>query len=358
MEKRDLKWIELLRTLAMFLIVVCHAHDMVPFRGTRGAWWPAALSSVVRFAVPLFFIISGYFMGKTFGSPDGAIRYSTVFRRRIVPIIVNFFTWNIIYMVLMNVFVGMPILSFNTLWLLTTGYVHLYFIFVLMQLFLLYPLVHPFLDKRGAGIMFIVALISLVFYAVSDLLLWTRGADSHFFEWHWGKLFAAWCLFFFWGAWLAFRPGLMTRLSKRILPLAALTATSFIPYWMETYRETRNFGYNPRDYFLVSGIAFQFLCANLVLLCSYRLDNLNIKSRLMDMLAASGIDTYGIYLSHYAFLLVFTFVLRRSGLALEPVFAIFALTVISWGISLGLVRTLRHTPRLAAINLLLFGHRK
>lgn len=358
MEKRDLKWIELLRTFAMFLIVVCHAHDMVAFRGTSGAWWPSTLSSFVRFAVPLFFMISGYVMNKGLGSADGAIRYSTVVRRRVAPIIVNFFTWNIIYMILMNVFFGMPIVSSNTFWFLTTGYVHLYFIFVLMQLFLLYPLVHPFLNKRGAGIIFVAAaLISLVFYAVSDILLWTRGADGHFFEWHWGKLFAAWCVFFFWGVWLALRPGLMTRMSRRILPLAALAAISFIPYWMETYQETRTFGYSSREYFLASGIAFQFLCANLALACACRLDSLNIRSRLMDMLAASGVDTYGIYLSHYALLLVLAFVLKRSGLVLDPLLAVFALAVIAWGASQCLVKALRRAPRFTAINVLLFGRR-
>ena len=352
MEKRSLKWIELTRTFAMFFIVLCHSSDMVSFR--EDPWWAAAVSSAVRFAVPLFFIISGYLAGGGLPSGKGKAAFAGTLRHRIAPIIVNFLAWNIIYMFLVKIFFGAPLWSFNSLWSIATGYVHLYFIFVLMQLLLLHRLVSRFLKgSAGNAIITFAAILSIAFYVISDTLLWTRGADGYFFEWHWGKLFAAWSLFYFWGVWLGRRTTLIERMSRAVIPLAAATAVFFVPYAVETHVQLQSYGYSPRGYFLAGGLAFQFLCANLVLASAYRLIALKRTNRLTDAMVGSGADTYGIYLCHYAFVMAMGYLQTYLPIPLPPVLAIPLIAVIAWTASQGLVRVLG-LPRFGAVNRVLF----
>lgn len=336
----------------MFFVVLCHSSDMVSFR--EDPWRAAAVSSAVRFAVPLFFIISGYLAGGGLPSGKGKAAFAGTLRHRIAPIIVNFLAWNIIYMFLVKIFFGAPLWSFNSLWNIATGYVHLYFIFVLLQLLLLHGLVSRFLEGRtGNAVIALAAILSIVFYVVSDTLLWTRGADGYFFEWHWGKLFAAWSLFYFWGVWLGHRTILIERMSRAVIPLAAATVISFIPYAVEIHVQLQLYGYSPRGYFLAGGLAFQFLCANLVLASAYRLIALKRTNRLTDAMVGSGADTYGIYLCHYAFVTATGHLQAYLPVPLPPALAILLIAVIAWTASQGFVRVLG-LPRFRAVNPVLF----
>ena len=59
----------------------------------------------------------------------------------------------------------------------------------------------------GSRWVFAISLLTAVaFYTLSEVLLWTQGADDHFFEWRLGKMFVGWSFFFVYGFWLRARP--------------------------------------------------------------------------------------------------------------------------------------------------------
>lgn len=338
----------------MFVVVFCHVYEVVYSGVGSSPWLRSVISSAVRFAVPMYLVIAGYLAGRGRFADRQAPSPAGAFRQRITPIAVNFLAWNVIYIILMRILAGAPLWTLNSLWSLTTGCVHLYFIFVLMQLFMIHALIRPLLQGwRGAIITICAALMTIGFYVVSDALLWTTGPDDHFFEWHWGKSFAAWSLFYFWGAWLSRAEPLIERMSRNLVPLAMATAVSLAAYVIETYLELVAFGDTSRGYFLATGIPFQFLCANLVIASARRLDTSGIQKRAMDLLARSGFDTYGIFLCHYAFLLLLWSALKSRLTALSPSAATLLIGIAVWAASQGLVRVMQK-PGLRRINRVFF----
>jgi hypothetical protein len=127
------------------------------------------------------------------------------------------------------------LLSWNVLWTFTTGWNHLYYLFVLLQLFVIYVLFFPRKgSSRAQTIFFVVAVVlTLLFNLISELVYLKYGADKHHFEWTYGKVFAAWISFFAWGIIIGARPTLAEWLRKRLWLLLAVSIAVFIVYYYQ-----------------------------------------------------------------------------------------------------------------------------
>ncbi len=355
--KRSLNWIEAARTSGMALVVLAHINDTSYFSLGSKEWWSIGISVLVCCAVPMFFMVSGYLLGRKETPTINPPSKSIFFKRKFETIIIPFFAWNIIYMFLFKAIFNWPILSGKTIWFLTTGYMHLYFVFVLIQFYFIYYLIKPYLNERGLNVTLTGAiLLTLLFYITSELLLWIQGPDHHFFEWHYGKVFIHWGIFYFWGAWIRRFTQVIVAFSRHLLLLGLGTIVAFTAFYWETHLEVTLWGYNVRQYFLITGILYQFISANFILALFYRLDQLYKKSFLLNFLSRSGIDTFGIYLSHLAIiyvLLTYWNVLNFSPMPLIKIPCLFAMT---WFFSQMLVKLLR-LKDFIHINKILFGGR-
>jgi len=260
-------------------------------------------------------------------------------------------------MVLFKLIFHWPLLSGKTIWYLTTGYMHLYFVFVLIQFFFLFYLIKPYLHGQGLMRSLISALVfTSLFYITSDLLLWIQGADNHFFEWHYGKAFIGWSLFFFWGVWLGRFPQFLVALSNRLLVLGLAAAAAFAAFYWESHVVLDLFGYGSRQFFLTTGVLYQFIGASFILALLYRLDQPDRKSFLLDLLAHTGVDTYGIYLSHLAILIGLLKAWEALDLPVMALIKIPVLLVATWFLSQFLVRVSQWSG-FVYLNKILFGGR-
>jgi surface polysaccharide O-acyltransferase-like enzyme len=341
----------------MAMIVFAHVIDLAYTQKGGEPNLGTSLTVVFYFTVPLFFMVSGLLLRRSYESKAKPVPYSELLRKKFDTLILPFLVWNAIYMILFRISAGMPILSWSTLWFMSTGYMHLYFVFVLLQFFLLYPLLHPYLKGRGLSLALVLAaLSSLAFYAGSEYLLWTRGADSHFFEWCWGKCSAAWALFFFWGVWLGQKPQLIERLSRHAGKLGLVSLALLIVYVWEMNLEYEIFVEESRKYFLLSGLVFQFACANFTMGAMHRLDKSSVKNAVIDYAVSTGKDTFGIYLSHIAVLTGLVIGWEALGLpgVLWP--KLLVMPALAWIICDGLVRLCR-LRGLGIFNRFLFGGR-
>ncbi len=355
--KPSLNWIEAARTSGMMLVALAHINDISYFRPGSKAWWSIGISVLVCCTVPMFFMISGYLLSRKEKSTANLPSKSIFFKRKLDTIIIPFFAWNVIYMLLFKAIFSWPILSGETIWFLTTGYIHLYFVFVLIQFYFIYYFTRPCLHERGLNITLTVAItLTFLFYITSDLLLWIRGPDHHFFEWHYGKAFIPWCLFFFWGVWTGRFPQVIAALSRHLLLLGSGTIVTFAAFYWETHLEVTLWGYNVRQYFLITGVLFQFISANFILALFYRLDQLYKKSFLLNFLSRSGIDTFGIYLSHLAFVYILLKCWNALNLSPVPLIKIPCLFAMTWFSSQMLVKLLR-LKVFTNLNKILFGGR-
>lgn len=155
-----LVWIDWARVIACFLVMVVHSTE--PFylggNGTNilsksDVLWVAFFEGVSRPCVPLFVLISCYLLLP--------VKYSTsVFlRHRLRRIIVPFLIWTLMY----AFFVGEPIINLKSL-LLNFNYAagHLWFVYMIIGLYMLMPIISPWIERASKTELFCYFLICMV----------------------------------------------------------------------------------------------------------------------------------------------------------------------------------------------------
>jgi len=338
---RDLRFIEAARTLAMVVVVWSHASNTVYFREGDFSVTPLFSSCLVTFAVPAFFCISGYLQA-LFGTAAGQ-RPAKRPMRQIKKIVGPFLAWNVVTLLVLRLFYRLPLLSPTALADLFTGAAQLYYLFALLQLLALTALADPFAGPRRLAAWTLgAAAVTIGFYAGSALGLLVSPPTTHAFEMWAVKCGPVWLGFFFLGAWLARHGDVLDALTRRWPLLVALASCAFIVYLADVDREARALGANYRQYFLLSGLLFQTAGA-LALLTACRAAE-SKAGRVFAALAGTGRDTLGIYLAHYALVLVFYALLPAP---VAPTLRLplgAAAMVVSFGGALALTRLARRHP--------------
>ena len=140
-------WLDWMRVAACLMVIVVHATEPFYLGGdgslilTRtDAFWASFFDSFVRACVPLFVIASSYL--------QFPLHYSSeeFFRRRAVRILVPFVLWTVVYALVW----GSPVQNFKDL-LLNFNYAagHLWFVYMLVGVYLLMPLLSPWAERVG-----------------------------------------------------------------------------------------------------------------------------------------------------------------------------------------------------------------
>lgn len=145
-EKRVI-WLDWLRVTACFLVMATHSCEPFYLGGEGSliltkadALWVSILNVIPRAAIALFIFTSSYL--------QFPLHYSTgeFFKRRTVRILIPFAFWSIVYALVW----GEPVQNFKDL-LLNFNYAagHLWFVYMLIGLYLIMPLLSPWAEKVG-----------------------------------------------------------------------------------------------------------------------------------------------------------------------------------------------------------------
>lgn len=145
MERKREIWLDFLRVTACFMVMIVHSTEPFYLGGNGGevlcatdAFWAAVMDALGRSAVPLFIIASSYL--------QFPLHYSTgeFFKRRAVRIMVPMLIWTIVYALVW----GTPVENFKGL-LLNFNYAagHLWFMYMLVGMYLIMPLLSPWAEK-------------------------------------------------------------------------------------------------------------------------------------------------------------------------------------------------------------------
>ena len=140
-------WIDWLRVTACFLVMMTHSCEPFYLGGEGSliltkadAVWVSILNVLPRAAVALFIVASSYL--------QFPLRYPTgeFFRRRALRILSPFLFWTVVYALVW----GEPVQNFKDL-LLNFNYAagHLWFVYMLIGLYLVMPLLSPWAEKVG-----------------------------------------------------------------------------------------------------------------------------------------------------------------------------------------------------------------
>ena len=138
-------WVDWLRVMACFMVIVVHATEPFYLGGEGSqilteidAYWASLFDSLVRACVPLFIVASSYL--------QFPLHYSAgeFFRRRTVRVLVPFVLWTAVYALAW----GEPAENFKNL-LFNFNYAagHLWFVYMLIGVYLLMPLLSPWAER-------------------------------------------------------------------------------------------------------------------------------------------------------------------------------------------------------------------
>jgi surface polysaccharide O-acyltransferase-like enzyme len=137
---------DVLRDLAIVMVVILHAAGSLALKYTsldHGAWWAAnLLDSLTRSCVPLFFMVSGFFLlDSTKEEPLGIF-----FRKRVRKVVVPFLGWAAFYIVWNVTYHQQPITLPDAIKEILAGpvYFHLWFVYTLIGLYLAAPIMRLF----------------------------------------------------------------------------------------------------------------------------------------------------------------------------------------------------------------------
>ena len=172
-EKREI-WIDWLRIIACFLVMATHCCEPFYLGGEGSmiltksdAIWVSILNVLPRASVALFVVASSYL--------QFPLHYSTgeFFRRRAVRILIPFAVWSLVYALIW----GEPVQNLKDL-ALNFNYAagHMWFVYMLVGLYLLMPLLSPWAEKVGKRELLVFLGIWLFSTLIPLIRQWAGGA--------------------------------------------------------------------------------------------------------------------------------------------------------------------------------------
>ncbi|MBN2907925.1 acyltransferase [Polycladomyces sp. WAk] len=212
---------DFIKGIAILGVILIHVtafslRDTVP---TADGGIYLAINQISRFSVPVFFMLSGLFLfHRYYGSGFSMARF---LKKRARYILVPYLIWSVFYVAYAWTFhpETAPHTAEDFVMALLTGraYYHLYFVFVMVQFYLILPVL--FWGYRRFGGLTMVAL-ALMVYALSEVITWWDGAGRP----EWSKeytenaisLFPTWLFYFCLGGWLGQRVERLKRMIDRL----------------------------------------------------------------------------------------------------------------------------------------------
>ena len=185
---------DILRGFAIVGVILIHITAPL---ATDGDLFSIVVNQISRFAVPVYFILSGWGLtiANSFARSDG---YWDFLKKRFMSIFPLYFLWNIIYLFYTDVWHIPGDLSMAMLYdiskslLLGTVYNHLYFVPVILIFYVVYPILLRIANKYGILLSLMITMLS----QVSDLWI-----EHEYF--YMNKNVFNWLFFFIFGVWLA-----------------------------------------------------------------------------------------------------------------------------------------------------------
>ncbi|MFZ5817874.1 MAG: acyltransferase [Bacillota bacterium] len=216
--------LDILRAVAAFAVVMIHVTaaplTTLPIQA-RSFFWYSLVNQWSRFSIPAFVLITGLVLFYSYGRRE-EFRAGEFFTRRLQSVAVPYLVWTLLYMLwrtrIESTWGQFPT---NLGWavLRGTAMYQLYFIVLIFQYYLLFPLIRPLGRSRWLGAAVAASL------ALQALLMWdtyyglftpqiTAPWAVELFKWR-DRLFPWWIGYFMVGVYLAARLDALLALARR-----------------------------------------------------------------------------------------------------------------------------------------------
>lgn len=232
--------LDVLRALAAIAVVLIHVTAGL-LAGPPGVghafWWSALINQAARFSIGAFVLITGVALFYAYGERPGFSTWA-FYGRRLHGVILPYVAWSVVYELwtarVEDHWAHLParllvdLLSGNAMY-------HLYFVVLLVQFYLLFPLLRTLPRRRWfggavAGVVLVqIALDAVSFYHTGPF---PHGALAAVFRYS-DRLFPWWMGYFAVGAWLAPRVETLRSAARRGATVLLLVGASVLTLvWM------------------------------------------------------------------------------------------------------------------------------
>ncbi len=151
--RQRIAFLDYARVLACFMVIIVHSCEFfyigdsgLEIKNRDDGLWVSVIDSAFRCAVPLFVMISAYLLVPVKESAG------LFFRKRLVRVVVPFLIWSVLYATLPYLWgamsaedVGRSVLTLTYNFNNASG--HLWFIYMLLGVYLIMPVISPWLEK-------------------------------------------------------------------------------------------------------------------------------------------------------------------------------------------------------------------
>lgn len=162
-------WADLIRIIAIFAVIAIHVDtfgsywNVIPWID----WWAAHIySAIISFAVPILFILSGYLLLDK--QEDDWIFFSKRFSKVVIPL----FAWSMIYTIFAHNYDIFSIFTveFVQRFLANDIFYHLYFLYFIIGLYLITPLLRRILTHASMYDVWYFLILWFIFTPVKQLI--------------------------------------------------------------------------------------------------------------------------------------------------------------------------------------------
>jgi surface polysaccharide O-acyltransferase-like enzyme len=297
MKKRD-SLIDILKGLSILAVIFIHFNGkLFPFLSLSQKYWLLSFDQILRFCVPLFVALSGYSLAKRYSSEK--INFVSFLRRRIFKIVPAYLFWSAIAYLSIILFKTWPGYQDSYPWwqiiFLGKADYHLYFVPMVVQLYLLFPLLLQAVKKYQVWFLTTACLFQYWwFWFVQQQI---KPLTDSFWQDQWQYLFCvSWIGYFVLGIFLAlqkeFRKKIFGAIGLGALILGLKLSTSIS--W-QLFNEGKNYiqitRFNrPENFIYASGFILLSICFGHKLM--------SLPKTILQPFEKLGQWSYGIYLAH------------------------------------------------------------
>ncbi|SCZ79096.1 acyltransferase [Acidaminobacter hydrogenoformans] len=149
--------LDLLKIVACVLVVVIHTTASGVTGYLPGSWLQRlaiGVNSFSQFAVPAFIFASGFGLAARYRGKEQVEGLLGFWGRRIETVLLPYLIWSLIYLILQQRFLGICYGAAGMVKLILNGgaFYHLYFMVILIQLYLVFPLLLALRRRFGGGL--------------------------------------------------------------------------------------------------------------------------------------------------------------------------------------------------------------
>ena len=329
-------WIDAIRSFAIFAVIVLHSASTFLYKFNQidiREWQIANIyDSLVRMAVPLFFMLTGVIFLKIKDEPTDIF-----FKKRFTKIIIPLIAWSFVYILFRKYALGEDVNIIKDLFLslFRKEYYHLWFVYYLIGLYLYIPILKVFIKNSSLQLQIYFVILFIVASAIFPILIKLRHIDIP----NYLAMMQGFAGYLILGFFL-----MQIKITKKVifLALGLIAAGSIITiygtYWLTLKDATFNgFFYSDLSISTIMQSCGWFIILKYFSEEKIKNDSLGISKSIIYL----GLTSFGIYLIHPIIMWVIE---KKIGLPLPVVYYIPVLSIITLFISFVIVYFMQKIP--------------